>query len=128
MKINKKAFENIKNLKPFDRYKFFIKRIADYQELWTIINKSKKLALAHVDDNTMVSFWPMKDFIKDNLDGNWKDCKPLKIDLDYLEEKVIPLILENNYLINIFPIDGKSGFVVNIDEFVRDLNEELEKY
>jgi hypothetical protein len=33
----------------------------------------------------------------------------------------------DNFLINVFPIYERTGFVVNLDEFTRDLNEELEK-
>ncbi len=37
-------------------------------------------------------------------------------------------IIENEYLINVFPIGNKTGFVVNINEFIKDLNDELEWY
>jgi len=36
--------------------------------------------------------------------------------------------LENNYLINVFPMNNKTGFVVSLEEFERDLSEELKNY
>jgi len=128
MKLNKKEIESVSKLVPYKRYKYFIKKIVDFEELWTLVDKNNNIALSNVDDKVLVSFWTAKDFIESNLDDNWKGFIPFKMNIDHLEEKIFPLIVENNYLINVFPVNGKSGFVVNINEFVRDLNEELEQY
>lgn len=37
------------------------------------------------------------------------------------------IINTENYLINVFPVNGRSGFVVSLEEFDRDLQEELDK-
>lgn len=128
MSLHKKAIENISNLIPFERHKYFIRRIADYEELWTIVDKSGDIALSVLENKTLVSFWADEDFIENNLSNGWEKCVPFKINLEDFAETIIPLIEENNYLINVFPLNGKSGFVVNLEEFARDLNEELDKY
>lgn len=69
----------------------------------------------------------MEEFIFSNLSDGWEDCKPLKLSLEDLQNELYEIIATENYLINVFPINGKTGFVVNIDEFKRDLNEELDK-
>jgi len=61
------------------------------------------------------------------LEEGWQDCKPLKLTLDDLKENVFDIIDSENYLINVFPVNGKSGFVVSLEEFNRDLQEELDK-
>ncbi|MCH4828206.1 MULTISPECIES: hypothetical protein [Flavobacterium] len=48
--------------------------------------------------------------------------------LDDLEDEIFDLIASKNYLIDVFPVNGKSGFVVDLDEFARDLSEELKNY
>ena len=128
MKINNKEIENVSKLKPFKRYQYFIKKVIDFEELWTLLDNEDNLAMSHVDEKMLVSFWTNEAFIKSNLDENWKGFKPFKLTLDYFEDKIIPIVAENNYLLNIFPVGGMSGFVVNLDEFIRDLNNELEKY
>lgn len=128
MSLNKNEIENVSKLDSFKRYKYFIKKVADFEELWTLVDKNEDLALSEIENNSLVSFWTAEEFIKSNLDNGWKECVPLKISLDYFEETIIPFIIENDYLINIFPVNGRSGFVVNINEFIRDLNEELENY
>ena len=52
----------------------------------------------------------------------------IEISLDKLEKEIIPFISDNNYRINVFPLNNKTGFVVNIEEFRRDLEIELEDY
>ena len=37
------------------------------------------------------------------------------------------IIRENDFLINVFPTN-KTGFVVTLDEFIRDLKDELKNY
>ncbi|WP_343642344.1 hypothetical protein [Chryseobacterium sp.] len=44
-----------------------------------------------------------------------------------MKENLFDIINSENYLINVFPINGKSGFVVNLEKFDRDLQEELDK-
>ncbi|MCA4809525.1 DUF2750 domain-containing protein [Empedobacter stercoris] len=57
---------------------------------------------------------------------DWSDCEVLEIDFNRLEE-IINFIRENDFLINVFPTN-KTGFVVTLDEFIRDLKEELKSY
>ena len=128
MNLTRQEIESVSKLEPFKRYKYFIKKIADFEEIWTIVDKNGDIALSDIEEKTFISFWTAEPFIKSNLNKGWKKCTPVKLDLDNFEETVSPLIKENNYLINVFPVNGKSGFIVNIDEFIRDLNEELEQY
>jgi len=121
MSLNIKEVENVSKLKPFKRYQYFLRKVADFEELWTIVDENNEISLSHIDNSKLISFWSAKDFIKSNLSGNWKKHKPEKIGLDKLGKKIIPLIIENNYLINVFPVNGKSGFVVNIEEFAGQL-------
>lgn len=128
MRLNEKEIESVSSLKPFDRYKYFIKRVADFEEVWTILDQDGDIALSDIDDEVLVSFWSSEEYIGSNLSQGWKDCKPLKLTLEDFEEKVLPFIHKEQSLVNVFPVGGKSGFVVSIEEFLRDLNEELEQY
>jgi len=128
MNLHREEIINVSKLESLKRYKYFMKKIADFQELWTIMDENGEIALSDLDDKTFVPFWSAKDFIESNLISEWEKCLPFKLTLDNLEEDIISWISEKNYLINVFPVNGKSGFVVDIHEFIRDLNEELENY
>ena len=133
MSLHPKHIENVSGLKPFDRYNYFIRKVADGEELWTIVNTNGDLGISVIEgDNkrykTLVPFWPEKDFIEGFLTDNWVKHTPVKISLDDFEDKIIAIIEEENYLINVFPVNNKTGFVVTLQELIRDLNEELEQY
>ncbi|WP_312901539.1 DUF2750 domain-containing protein [Chryseobacterium taichungense] len=125
--MNNKEKENILKLEPYKRYQYFIKKIADFEELWTIVDEDGNYALSDVDNHTLISLWTSEEFVKSNLEQGWEKCKPIKLTLDELREELFELIVDEGYLINIFPINGRSGFVVNLNEFIRDLDEELDK-
>ena len=42
--------------------------------------------------------------------------------------EIIYLISNENYLLNVFPVGLKTGFIVDLEEFIRDLKYELDKY
>lgn len=126
--MNPKEFDNIINLTPFERYKYFIKKVADFEELWTITYSDGDYALSDVEDNIVISFWPKPEYITSNLADGWENCNSKKLTLDDLEDEIFDLIASQNYLINVFPVNGKSGFIVNLDEFARDLFEELKNF
>lgn len=109
-------------LSPEDRYHYFIKTIAETGELWTLIDVNGSFALFEVEYTTVISFWPQEHFIESNFSPDWKDCIPFKIDIDALEETVIPIIRQNKYSINVFPIDSRTGHIVTLTDFVIDLN------
>ncbi|SEW25296.1 Protein of unknown function [Chryseobacterium wanjuense] len=125
--MNSKEFENILKLEPLKRYQYFIKKIADFEELWTIIDEDGSYALSDIDNFTLISFWTAEEFVISNLNEGWENCKPIKLTLEDLQDDLFDIIASENYLINVFPINGKSGFVVSLNEFRRDLDEELEK-
>lgn len=118
----------ITSLPSLDRYKHFISSLTETGELWTLIDDTGSFALFEVEQTTVISFWPEEHFIESNLTPDWVDCIPFKLDMDALEETVIPFIRQNNYFINVFPVDAKIGHIVALNDFVRDINRELENY
>lgn len=60
--------------------------------------------------------------------SGWQDTRIKKLDLDDLENEIIDFIADSSYLINVFPVYDRTGFVVTLNEFAKDLNEELKNY
>jgi len=126
--MNYHEIENVSSLSPKNRYDYFIRKIADFEEVWTIIDSDGNFTLAEVEHNTVISLWTAEAFIESNLTPDWADCVSFKLSLDALEEVLIPLIRQNNYLINIFPVNSRIGHIVTLNDFINDLNDELEQY
>ncbi|MCH4828207.1 DUF2750 domain-containing protein [Flavobacterium columnare] len=61
--MNAKEIKNVSVLQPIERYKYFIKKVADYEELWTIVDVNGDYALSDIDDKTLISFWSAKELL-----------------------------------------------------------------
>jgi hypothetical protein len=116
---------DIQQLSPQDRYLCFIKKITDTGNLWTLIDDDGNFTLFEVNNTIVFSLWPDEASIGSNLTPDWQDHIPFKLDMETLEETVIPLIRQNCYSINVFPVDAKTGYIVALNDFVQDLNAAL---
>lgn len=123
-----KEIETVSNLEPFERYNYFIKKIADFEILYSLKSLEGNFAISETDDKYMFPIWSHEEFAKLNLNKEWENFEICEISLEELEEEIFHFVLENNYLINVFPMNNKTGFVVNLEEFKRDLSIELENY
>ena len=47
--------------------------------------------------------------------------------LEDLESEFIEFVSDRKCLMNVFPVNNNTGFVVSVDEFIRNMNDELEK-
>ena len=127
MHITEKEIESVNKLEPLARYKYLIKRIASFQRMYSL-KKDDEWAIAEIEGYKVFSIWSAKEFALLNTTGNWQDYQSTEIDFGLFEEEIVPLIRENNYLLNVFSVKNKSGFVVDIDEFLNDLSIELKNY
>ena len=128
MEISKQEFEAVCKLEPFDRYQYCIKRIADSELMFSLVYLDDEFALAEVDGEAFISIWSANEFAKVNIVDEWSDCTVKEFSLDVFETEIIKQVQDKGWLINVFGLNGKSGFVVTLSEFLRDLNAELEKY
>jgi Protein of unknown function (DUF2750) len=127
-KISNKELESVSTMGAFDRYRYFIKKIADSSTFWILMNKQDEYALSDVDNKILLSMWSAEEYTKSCMTGVWKNYIPRCLDIDKLNDELLPFITEKNYLIDVFPVNSKAGFVVTVDEFVHDLNVELNNY
>ena len=127
MKISQKEIESVSSLPAFDRYQHFIKRVADFELMYTLCDKGD-FAIADLDNNELLSFWPAKEYANLNAIGEWSAYQVKEISIQDFEDEVIDIIVSQSYLLNIFPTNDKTGFVVDLEEFSRDLSSEMGKY
>ena len=128
MNLKTQEIESVIKLEPFERYKYSLKRIADNETLYTIKRDNETIAISDLDDEKLIPFWSAKQFAELNITDEWNEFYVEEISLDDFENEMVDFINENNFLMNIFPINNKTGFVVSLDEFISDLNIELERF
>ena len=85
-------------------------------------------AIADIENNAVLSVWSASEFAEENVVDEWRSFSVKEITLEEFEEEIIDMIEKNNWLMNVFSIKGKSGFIVDINEFAKDLSIEMQKY
>jgi len=61
MEGTKKKIENILRMSEDERYNYFIRKVADFEELWGL-NDDGWALLGDNDDNRIFPVWPEKEF------------------------------------------------------------------
>jgi len=128
MKISQKEIESVSRLTSIERYNYFLKRVADFELMYTLIDEQGNLAISEIEHKLMVSFWSAKEYAQINAINEWKNYQIKEFSVEEFENELIDIIETNNYILNIFPINDKTGVVVDLNEFARDLNNEMKKY
>lgn len=124
--MNQKEFESVIKQPPNIRYEYFIKKVADYEEVWGLYNDGWATAK---DDggNTLIPFFPKKEFAEYCAVNEWETFQAEPIDLDQFIEDWLIGMKKDRVSPSIFPTNEDS-VVVEIDVLLRDLNNELENY
>ncbi|MEN9442187.1 MAG: hypothetical protein RLZ33_2264 [Bacteroidota bacterium] len=128
MQLSTSEIEAVLKLDTFKRYQYSLKKIADNEVLFTLINKKGEYAFSEIEGSELIPIWSSPYFAAKCIAGHWQEYETKEISLDAFENELAEQIIENEYLLDVFPANDKTGFIVSLDEFMRDLNEELEQY
>lgn len=71
--------------------------------------------------------WSAKEFAELCKVDGWENHMIKDLTLEDLESEFIEFVSDRKCLMNVFPVNNNTGFVVSVDEFIRNMNDELEK-
>ena len=128
MKISKNELDSVTKLSAVDRYKYFIKKVVDSETLYSLQNLNNELATAEVENNKILSFWSAFEFAQECATGEWQNYAVVNFSLDTFNKIILRTIKAKGYLLNIFSVRNETGFVVDSEEFLRDISEEMQNY
>lgn len=125
--MNDKEINAVINLNANKRYEYFIKKVADFEEVWGLYNQGWVQA---EDDNhnITITFWPNKEYATLCAIGEWSNCIPKSIALEKFISKWIPGMKKNSLKPCVFLTPNDKGIVVDCEKLLKDLYEELENY
>ncbi|MEH6437038.1 DUF2750 domain-containing protein [Massilia sp. DD77] len=110
-----------------DRYEYFVKRVADSQEVWGLYQDG--WALAKTDDGTLVfPMWPASDYASLCAEYEWDGYDAQAFSIEELLEDLLPQLEQDRVLPGIFYTPGDKGITPTIAELRRDLAQELGRY
>ena len=127
--ITQKEIDAILKLSPEKRYEYLIKRIADFEEVWTLYNDDVGFATNVEDDGSQwFPIWPSKGFSDLWRGGSFSKYHSKNVSIYNFKEKTLPALKEMGIGILAFPIENGKGQVMEISKFVSDLESEMEQY
>jgi hypothetical protein len=71
MTINPKEIEKVSSLVAFERYQYFIKRVADSEKLYTLNSKKSDWARSNIKGFKLYPLWPFEEYAINCIDGAW---------------------------------------------------------
>lgn len=127
--VSDKELKAILSLPGEKRYEYFVKKIADWEQIWSLRNQDGwVLASSDAVDMHLVPVWPHQKYVAACLSEEWDNCKPASISLKDWIEKWIPGMLKDNLQVAVFPTPSDKGIIIHPSHLLRDLETELEKY
>jgi hypothetical protein len=128
MKLNKNEIENVSLLEPLKRYHYLLKKVADSEKIYTMTSKGGDWASSVIKEYNLFPVWPTNEFALNCKIDAWSDFDVIEINLYEFINIKLSAIEKEGFLLNVFPTGVRTGFVVKSDEFIRDINAELENY
>jgi len=123
--INRKVI-NVINLSAPERYSYFVRKIADFEEVWGLYNEG--WALVESNGSSVLAFWPECEFAELCADGIWKNYTPKKITLEDFKEKWLVGMVKDKTEAAVFYTPNEKGIVLPAQQLLDDLSKELTQY
>jgi hypothetical protein len=125
--ISGDEFESVIKLPLGARYEHFIKKVADWKEIWSLW-KDGWVLMGDKDGNEAIPVWPHPMYAEASAVGEWLGCQPKKISLDDWLEQWSPGMAKDKRMVAVFPTAVGETVTVDPLKLKSDLEEELSEY
>ncbi len=126
MRINAKEVESVVKLPGKRRYDYFIKKVADQNQIWGLWNGGWAMGLTDTGTRT-VPVWPAKEYAELCQIGDWRDFQPKAIPLQEFMHEMLPNLVREGIRVSIFDTPSESSVLVSDNELLESLESELSK-
>lgn len=125
--MHDREFESVLSLPHQERYEYFVKRVADRNEVWSLLRNGKWVIAGDDEGNELIPVWPHPRFAEACVSAEWDGAIPASIPLSQWLERWLPGIARDRRLIAVFPTPQNKGVRMTSDRLRQDLEEELSK-
>ena len=127
--ISEKEFNALIKSQPDVRYQYALKRIADTETMWSIVDSNGAFLIQSYANERLLPIWSSKEYAHAFCVRGWSNYKIKAISLDTFENSIIDFICKEGLSINVFPTGQEVlGKVVGLNQFAEDLSHALEDY
>jgi len=121
--IDQKEFEKVLRARPGDRYDYFVWKVTEWGEVWSLW--SDGWALMGTNQEEVVPVWPHPMFATHTAVQEWAGYVPKKIALDDWLNKWTPGMEKDHRLVAVFPTRQGQTITVSPLSLKNDIEEEL---
>lgn len=122
-----KELQAVLNLDGPGRYRHFVKRVADFAEVWSLWNDGWAL-MGDESAGQLIPVWPHSRYAELCATGQWVEYRPKSISLDDWMKRWIPGMIGDGRSVAVFPTGMLEAVVVSPSRLYDDLAEELGAY
>ena len=116
--------ESVLRLDGPERFRHFVKRVADSERAWGLWNDG--WALMENDDGTKVfPLWPAQEYADLHRTGDWAGYQAREIEVDSLLDELLPRLAESGTLAGVFPIPRGKGVTPSLAELSKAIRDDL---
>jgi hypothetical protein len=126
--MNDKEFQSVSALPGPERYAHFIRRVADFEEAWSLSNENGWVLAGDKDGRESAPVWPHAEYAAACATGAWGGCEPKAIPLGDWMDKWLPGLARDGRMVAVFMTPNDSGVPIQPEAMARDLEAELEWY
>ncbi len=124
--MKNKELESVLEIDRSKQYEYFIRKVADYEEVWSLRDKEGWATLG-IGEKSFFPLWPKKEFADICISEEWENYHAESIPLEEFLDDWIDGLKEDNIRITVMWNKG-TGIDVEWDSLREDIERELENY
>ncbi|MBN1443356.1 MAG: DUF2750 domain-containing protein [Planctomycetes bacterium] len=128
MRLSAHEFQALVRCSGEARYKYWIRRVADFEEVWSLADDSGWVLAQDGDGHVAVPVWSHPEYARACAEREWAGNHPRAIALMDWMGKWLPGIAKDKRLVAVFPVPDGQGVFVTAERVRRDLEKGLESY
>ncbi|OJW16764.1 MAG: hypothetical protein BGO49_16020 [Planctomycetales bacterium 71-10] len=106
-----------------DRYSHFVRRVADWGEIWSLGDGDGWKLLADDAGRELVPVWPAAAFVQALCIGEWAGCRPRAIAMDDWLEKWTPGMVRDGRKVAVPPTPEGRAVTVEPERLAADIRD-----
>jgi hypothetical protein len=110
-RVIQKETEQVSALDGPARYAYFIKQVADWDQVWGLYAKDGWASASH-EAGAAFPLWPHPEYAKLQAQGQWYDYVPEPIELDVFIGEWLPNMQDDLVQLAVFPVRESQAVIV----------------
>ena len=110
------------------RYEYFVKQVADWEQAWGLFRDGWALAATNSEGRQVFPVWPSREYAKACAEGIWEGFEPAPISLEDMIEELLPKLQREGTPVGVFYRPDGKGVIRQPAELADDLRTESNRY